>query len=65
VKDGAAKYVHNFLDLEYSYVGGEKKLPTWRRRKVMKGDERWVKKESLEWGCLWRGLSTKVPLTRR
>jgi arylsulfatase len=28
VKDGAAKYVHNFLDMEYSYVGGEKKLPT-------------------------------------
>jgi arylsulfatase len=28
VKDGAAKYVHNFLDLEYSYVDGEEKLPT-------------------------------------
>jgi len=28
VKDGAAKYCHNFLDLEYSYVGGEKELPT-------------------------------------
>jgi arylsulfatase len=28
VKDGAAKYVHNYLDLEYSYVGGETKLPT-------------------------------------
>jgi arylsulfatase len=28
VKDGAAKYCHNFVDLEYSYVGGEKKLPT-------------------------------------
>ncbi len=28
VKDGAAKYVHNFLGLEESYVGGEEKLPT-------------------------------------
>jgi arylsulfatase len=28
VKDGAAKYCHNFLDKEYSYVGGEEKLPT-------------------------------------
>ena len=28
VKDGAAKYVHNFFDQEYNYVGAEKKLPT-------------------------------------
>jgi arylsulfatase len=28
VKDGAAKYVHNFLGLEHFYVGGEEKLPT-------------------------------------
>ena len=28
LRDGAAKYVHNFLGLEYSYVGGEEKLPT-------------------------------------
>jgi arylsulfatase len=27
VKDGAAKYVHNCFDTEYSYVGGEEKLP--------------------------------------
>jgi len=28
VKDGAAKYVHNWLDAEYYYVGGNEKLPT-------------------------------------
>jgi arylsulfatase len=28
VKDGAAKYVHNFFDTDYFFVGGEKKLPT-------------------------------------
>jgi arylsulfatase len=27
VKDGAAKYVHNWFDSEYYYVGGEEKLP--------------------------------------
>ncbi len=27
VKDEAAKYVHNFFDAEYFYVGGEEKLP--------------------------------------
>ena len=28
VKDGAAKYVHNWFDADYYYVGGEEKLPT-------------------------------------
>ena len=28
VKDGAAKYVHNWFDSAYYYVGGEEKLPT-------------------------------------
>ena len=28
VKDGAAKYCHNWFDTEYYYVGGEAKLPT-------------------------------------
>ncbi len=28
VKDGAVKYCHNCVDLYYSYVGGEKKLPS-------------------------------------
>jgi arylsulfatase len=28
VKDGSAKYVHNWFDAEYYYVGGEEKLPT-------------------------------------
>ena len=28
VKDGAAKYVHNWFDSDYYYVGGEEKLPT-------------------------------------
>ena len=28
VKDGAAKYVHNWFDVNYYYVGGEEKLPT-------------------------------------
>jgi arylsulfatase len=28
VKDGAAKYVHNFFDTDYFYVGGEVNLPT-------------------------------------
>ena len=28
VKGGAAKYCHNFFDVDYYYVGGEKKLPT-------------------------------------
>jgi arylsulfatase len=27
-KDGAVKYCHNWFDMEYFYVGGEKKLPT-------------------------------------
>jgi arylsulfatase len=27
VKDGAAKYCHNWFDTEYYYVGGEEKLP--------------------------------------
>ena len=27
VKDGSAKYVHNWFDSAYYYVGGEKKLP--------------------------------------
>ncbi|MFN2136501.1 MAG: arylsulfatase [Candidatus Promineifilaceae bacterium] len=27
VKDNAAKYVHNFFDADYYYVGGEEKLP--------------------------------------
>jgi arylsulfatase len=27
VKDGAAKYVHNWFDADYFYVGGEEKLP--------------------------------------
>ncbi|MGD2078356.1 MAG: arylsulfatase [Chloroflexota bacterium] len=28
VKDGAPKYVHNWFDSDYYYVGGESKLPT-------------------------------------
>ena len=28
VKDGAVKYVHNFFDTDYFYVGGEVNLPT-------------------------------------
>ncbi len=28
VKDGAAKYVHNWFDMDYYTVGGEKKLPS-------------------------------------
>ena len=28
VKDSAVKYCHNFFDMEFYYVGGEKKLPT-------------------------------------
>ena len=28
VKDNAAKYVHNWFDVDYYYVGGEEKLPT-------------------------------------
>ena len=28
VKDNTAKYVHNWFDAEYYYVGGEEKLPT-------------------------------------
>ena len=28
VKDGAAKYCHNWFDMGFYYVGGEKKLPT-------------------------------------
>ncbi len=30
VKDGAAKYVHNWFDVDYYYVGGEEKLPAGR-----------------------------------
>ena len=32
VKDGSAKYVHNWFDAEYYYVGGEEKLPTGNRQ---------------------------------
>ena len=28
VKDGVAKYVHNFFDVEYSYVEAAEKLPS-------------------------------------
>ncbi len=30
VKDGAAKYVHNWFDAEYYYVGGKEELPAGR-----------------------------------
>ena len=30
IKNGAAKYVHNWFDAEYYYVGGQEKLPTGR-----------------------------------
>ena len=30
VKDGAAKYVHNWFDVDHFYVGGEEKLPAGR-----------------------------------
>ena len=42
VKDGAARYVHNFFDAEHYYVGGEAKLTgtaDYMAPEIIRGDD--------------------------